>query len=65
MDDMAGVPYDDEKWNEFVSQMSVEDMMTLIGTGGWSTVAIDSIGKAKTTDIDGNRLDYLISYRTS
>ena len=53
MDDMAGVPYDDEKWNEFVSQMSVEDMMTLIGTGGWSTAAIDSIGKAKTTDIDG------------
>ncbi len=28
-------------------------MMTLIGTGGWSTAAIDSIGKAKTTDIDG------------
>ena len=25
----------------------------LIGSGGWSTAAIDSIGKAKTTDIDG------------
>ena len=24
MEDMAGVPYDDEKWDEFVSQMSVE-----------------------------------------
>lgn len=53
MDDMAGVAYDDEKWDELISQMSVSDMITLIGTGGWSTPAIDSIGKAKTTDIDG------------
>lgn len=53
MDDMAGVPYDDEKWNEFVSQMSVEDMMTLIGTGGWSTARLTVSEKLKTTDIDG------------
>lgn len=53
MDDMDGVAYDDEKWDELISQMSVSDMITLIGTGGWSTPAIDSIGKAKTTDIDG------------
>lgn len=53
MDDMAGAAYDDEKWDELISQMSVSDMITLIGTGGWSTPAIDSIGKAKTTDIDG------------
>lgn len=53
MDDMTGVPYDDEKWDDLISQMSVDDMITLIGTGGWSTPAIDSIGKVKTTDIDG------------
>ena len=53
MDDMAGAAYDDERWDELISQMSVSDMNTLIGTGGWSTPAIDSIGKAKTTDIDG------------
>ena len=53
MSDMAGVPYDDEKWDKFISQMSIDDMKTLIGTGGWSTAAIESIGKDKTKDIDG------------
>ena len=47
MDDMTGVPYDDEKWDDLISQMSVDDMITLIGTGGWSTPAIDSIGEEK------------------
>ena len=53
MSDMTGVPYDDEKWDKFISQMSIDDMKTLIGTGGWSTAAIESIGKDKTKDIDG------------
>lgn len=51
--EMKGLSYEDEKWNDLISQMSVDDMNMLIGTGGWSTAAIDSIGKAKTTDIDG------------
>lgn len=53
MEDMVGVEADDEKWDDFLSQMSVADMQTLIGTGGWSTAAVSSIGKEKTTDIDG------------
>lgn len=53
MSDMAGADYDDERWDYFISQMTVDDMKTLIGSGGWSTPAIESIGKEKTTDIDG------------
>lgn len=45
--------YDDERWDDFISQMTVADMSKLTGTGGWSTAAIDSIGKDMTTDIDG------------
>jgi beta-glucosidase len=53
LSDMLGLDYDDEKWDQLISQMSVDDMMTLIGTGGWSTAEITSIDKQKTTDIDG------------
>lgn len=53
MDDMVGAEYDDERWDDLVSQMTIEEMNTLIGSGGWSTAAIESIGKEKTTDIDG------------
>ena len=53
MEDMVGVAFDDPKWEQLVSQMSVEDMGKLIGFAGFSTVAIDSVGKAATIDIDG------------
>ncbi len=49
----GAIDYDDEKWDELISQMSIDDLITLCGTGGWSTAAIESIGKEATTDIDG------------
>ncbi|MHB8127997.1 MAG: glycoside hydrolase family 3 C-terminal domain-containing protein [Mobilitalea sp.] len=45
--------YDDERWDKLISQMSIDDMILLTGTGGWSTAAVESIGKEVTTDIDG------------
>lgn len=51
--DMEGVAYDDEQWDLLLEQMSVEDMITLVTNGGWSTPAIASVGKPATSEIDG------------
>ncbi|MCR5145198.1 MAG: glycoside hydrolase family 3 C-terminal domain-containing protein [Lachnospiraceae bacterium] len=51
--DMAGLAYDDSKWDDLLAQMSLEEMSKLVGFGGFSTLAIDSVGKVATIDIDG------------
>ncbi|MCR5396660.1 MAG: glycoside hydrolase family 3 C-terminal domain-containing protein [Lachnospiraceae bacterium] len=51
--DMSGLSYDDETWDQLLAQLSVEDMAKLVGFGGFSTVAIDSVGKVATIDVDG------------
>ena len=50
---LAGKSYDDADWDKLLDQMSIEDMTTLINTGGWKTSAIDSVGKIATSDCDG------------
>ncbi|MBQ9265757.1 MAG: glycoside hydrolase family 3 C-terminal domain-containing protein [Bacilli bacterium] len=52
-EDMWGVEYDDPKWEEFISELSMNDLSTLIGSGGWGNAAIKSIGKVQMVDIDG------------
>lgn len=51
--DLAGEPYDDEKWDKLLNQMSVSDMAQLITMGGYSTVAVSSIGLDATIETDG------------
>lgn len=51
--DMAGLDYDDPKWEELLDQMSFEDMATLINIGGWQTAEVKSVGKIATNDCDG------------
>ncbi len=51
--DMRGLDFSDPKWEQFLEQLTVKDMVYLIGTGGWQTVAIPSIGKPAMSDIDG------------
>ena len=53
MADMRGVAYDDAKWETFLDQMSVQDMVTLISVGGYQSTVIDSIGKTQQIDCDG------------
>lgn len=53
LEDMKGASYDDERWDKLLSQMSLSEMVSLIGSGGWSTVAIPAIDKVPTIDIDG------------
>lgn len=53
LSDMVGLSYDDEKWEQLLDELSVDDMAKLMGYGGFSTVEIASIGKVATIDIDG------------
>lgn len=51
--DVAGKDYEDADWDRLLNQMSIDDMVTLINTGGWQTAAIASVGKVATSDCDG------------
>lgn len=54
LDDMTEVPYsDDETWNRFIAQMSLDEMLQLYQDGGYMTIAVDSIGKSAGVDLDG------------
>ena len=51
--DMRGLSYDDPKWETFLDQLTVADMVQLISVGGYQSVAISSIGKTQQIDCDG------------
>ena len=51
--DMKGVPYEDEKWDQLIAQISRKELTTLITSGGWQTAAIPSVGKARYLECDG------------
>lgn len=45
--------YDDQKWTDLLSQMSLEECINIHGNSGWGTPAADSIGKASDSVVDG------------
>ena len=51
--EMAGVPYDDARWNEFVSQLSFDEMIGTLKEGFTGTLAIDKIGVNATANTEG------------
>ena len=53
IDDVKGLDYDDPKWQELISQLSIEELATLCANGGFGTISIPSINKGKCTDSDG------------
>lgn len=53
LEDMAGLDYDDPKWEQILEQLSVDDMVSMISNGGWATPAVASVGKPATNDLDG------------
>lgn len=53
LNDLRGLDYDDPKWDQLLDQMEVEEMVDLIGYGGFQTVAVESVGKISTMDTDG------------
>ena len=51
--DLRGVDYDDAKWDQLLDQLSVDDMVNLIGVGGYQSVSVSSVGKTQQVDCDG------------
>jgi beta-glucosidase len=51
--EMMDKDYDDESWTTFVQQLSASEIVDLIGTGCYSTMAITKIDKPSTIDTDG------------
>ncbi len=51
--DLVGKDYDDPQWEQLLDQLTFQDMVTMINTGGWQTAAVDSVGKVATSDCDG------------
>ena len=51
--DMMGKSYDDPDWERLLDQLTPEEMSQLVQIGGFSTVALDSVGKKATMDSDG------------
>ncbi|WP_291531127.1 glycoside hydrolase family 3 protein [Bifidobacterium sp. UBA4282] len=51
--DMTDVPYDDDKWQELVSQLTLDELQSLVEDSAYSSPEIKSIDKPETTDADG------------
>ncbi|MDD2981034.1 MAG: glycoside hydrolase family 3 N-terminal domain-containing protein [Hespellia sp.] len=53
LEEMRGLDYDDEKWEDLLDQLTVSDMDTMIALGGYQTSSASSVGKLQTIDCDG------------
>jgi len=51
--DMTGLAYDDEQWEILLDQLSVEEMNTLIATGGYASAKVSSIDLPALIECDG------------
>lgn len=51
--DLMGKDYEDPLWDTLLSQLTLKQMATLIGTGNFNTAEISNIEKPKTVDPDG------------
>ncbi len=51
--DVRGKDYDDPLWDQLLDQLTIDDMVNLIGTGGYQSVAVASVGKTQQVDCDG------------
>ncbi|MGN0505056.1 MAG: glycoside hydrolase family 3 C-terminal domain-containing protein [Lachnospiraceae bacterium] len=51
--DMVGLAYSDTQWDTFLNQLTFKEMAELSAYGGYSTIALDSVGKVATIDLDG------------
>lgn len=54
LSEMKDVPKDDPKWDEFVSQLTLEEMANLCGNGAWQINDIERLGVPRTLTPDGS-----------
>lgn len=53
VEDLVGKDFNDPIWDQLLEQLSIEDMVKLIGYGGFATQGIDSIKLPATVNSDG------------
>ena len=53
LDDMTGLEYDDEKWDDFLDQLKFNDMLNLFNKGMYATAKVSKVGAPKTLSCDG------------
>lgn len=53
LEQLRGLSYEDEAWEPLLDQLTISDMVTLIGYGGYQTSEAKSVGKVSTVDVDG------------
>lgn len=51
--DLRGLPYDDQKWQLFLDQFSVDELVHLAGNGGYWSIEVDRLGIPRTSMYDG------------
>lgn len=51
--ELRGAEYDDEKWEELLDNLTIDEMVNMIALGGYQTAPASSIDKIATTDCDG------------
>lgn len=51
--DVAGLEYDDPKWDQLLDQLTVGEMAPLISMGGYNTMALPSINMPGISETDG------------
>ena len=52
--DMKDVPYDDARWDEFLSQLTLGEMADIAGMGAYQLLEIERLGVPKTLQPDGS-----------
>ena len=53
LNELRGADYDDERWDDLLDQLTIDDMTNMIALSGYQTPAMDSVGKVQTIDADG------------
>ena len=51
--EMKKVPLGDAKWDTFMNQLTWDELTALVTSGSFSTAAVPTVGKPRTTDPDG------------
>ena len=53
LSELRGLPYDDPKWQKFLDQLKVSEMVDMIDDGAYATDAVTRLGKPRAVDFDG------------
>jgi beta-glucosidase len=60
--DMVNVPYRDAKWDQFVAQLTIDEMSGLSANGAWQINGIDRLGVPRSLTPDGSTGIFATTY---